>query len=87
MNYRILAVEVELDVQAKHPKFSLPEGVCEFLGVKGEDELDLIIKDTIGNVIFDGTKPLKSGKEIYGSDIREAGIVPGQRIRVEARRK
>jgi hypothetical protein len=87
MNASIVAVTFEVDVQAKSPQFSIPQEVCRFLGVNSGDDLRLVIRDLAGNEIFNDQKSLRSGKEIYGADIRQAGIVPGQRICVEARRK
>jgi hypothetical protein len=83
---KIISVTFEIDVQKKAPQFSVPKEVCNILGVQGEDELALVVQDTAGTVLFDGSKLLKSGVEIYGADIRSA-IKPGQRIRVEARLK
>jgi ADP-ribosyl-[dinitrogen reductase] hydrolase len=81
-NLKILAVKFEIDVQKKAAQFSVPEEVCRLLGIEKGD-VALIIEDTAGSLLFEGTQTLKSGKEIYGLDIRDCGVKPGQRIRVE----
>jgi hypothetical protein len=91
MNTKIISVTFETDVQEKNPQFSVPQNVCDILGVspraKPEDELHLVIWDMSRKELFNSVKALMSGAEVYGVDIRQAGIEPGQRIVVEARRK
>ena len=85
MNTKIISVKFEVDAQAKNPQFSVPSEVCNILGVKSGDELDLVIQDMAGTEIYRQTKNIMSGAEVYGPDIR-AVIAAGQRIRVEASR-
>jgi hypothetical protein len=80
MNKRIISFKINAQ---KNPRFSVPERVCACLGVNNEDEVDLVVRDINGKLIFRGTKQLKSGKEIYGRGIRGA-IGPYQPILVKA---
>ena len=82
-NLKIVAVTFEIDVQKKAAQFSVPEEVCRLLGIERGD-VALTVEDASGRRLIEGTKTLKSGKEIYGRDIRDCGVTPGQRIRVEA---
>ena len=82
-NLEIVAVTFEIDVQKKAAQFSVPEEVCRAMGIEKGD-VALAVKDASGRRLFEGTKTLKSGKEIYGRDIRDCGVTRGQRIKVEA---
>jgi hypothetical protein len=81
-NLKIVAVTFDIDVQNKAAQFSVPEEVCRLLGVEKGD-VALTIRDRSGRLLFDGIKKLKSGRETYGRNIRDCGVKPGQRIRVE----
>ncbi len=76
------SVKFEADVQSTEARFSVPEAVCHLLDVDCGDELDLVIRDTSGKLLYGGRKLLTSGKEACGEGFQK--IVPGQRIRVEA---
>ncbi len=82
--WKVLSVTYEITAQSKG-HFSVPEEVAELLGAEGEDSLNFSISRLSGENVFDGPQPLKSGKEIIGSHIRNL-IRPNERIRVQASR-
>ena len=81
-----LSVTFDLDAQFHSDGwFTVPEEVCNILGLDHEEDIHLRIETTSGEVVFDDVKTLKSGTEIYGNDIRQC-VQAGQRIRVTASR-
>jgi len=64
--------------------FSLPTSVQKKLGIPrhGTRFVKLVVDSSTGH--FEGKKQLKSGSEIYGTDINKAGIKKNQVITVEA---
>ncbi len=85
MSYQILSVVLEIDAQSHEDgHFSIPKVVCDTLGLKSEDPVRLVIETLDGKLLFTGQKPLRSGLEIYGPEMKI--IKAGQRIRVTVSR-
>jgi hypothetical protein len=80
----IVSVTFDIDAQShKNGQFSVPRRVCDILGLRNRDHIDLVIRSSAGTL--ETTKRLSSGTEIYGSEI--AGHVKaGERIQVTASR-
>jgi hypothetical protein len=86
MNYRILSVIFETNVQNAAARFSIPAKVCQLLGgMSDRSRIELVIKTPSGRVIYSGVKKLVSGREIYGQGIN-GNVKPGEHIIVTASR-
>ena len=78
----IISVTFETDAQrSSEGRFSIPESVCNILGVQSGDSVALVIESSAG--IRAVTKTLVSGKEIYGDQVADV-VKAGERIRVTA---
>ena len=76
-------VDFTVSVYKKSRAFNIPKHVCDSLGIKSGDSVNLIIRAPSGIQLFSGRKTLRSGPEIYGKDIA-AALTPGSTITVEA---
>jgi hypothetical protein len=81
------AIRFKTKVQFSGRRFSIPKDICRRLEVHCGDELDLVVRNTSGRVLFDGPKTLLSGAEIYGARDIGKHISPGQRIRVSVSKR
>jgi bifunctional DNA-binding transcriptional regulator/antitoxin component of YhaV-PrlF toxin-antitoxin module len=71
MAANIYAVTFESEAQShKDGQFSIPKEVCDILGLESGDQIYLDIRTSSGER-FTGQKQLKSGLEIYGTDIAQ----------------
>lgn len=85
MNHKILSVTFEINAQLHDDgQFSVPAEVCRILDTqKNGGLLHLVIHSTSGEHLFTGEKALASGREIYGTELKDH-IKKGQRIKVTA---
>jgi bifunctional DNA-binding transcriptional regulator/antitoxin component of YhaV-PrlF toxin-antitoxin module len=83
--HQVVSVTYDIDAQAhRDGQFSVPKEVCDLLGVNGGDKVRVVIETPEGRTPPIDTE-LRSGKEIYGPEIR-AHVKAGQRIRVTVSR-
>jgi bifunctional DNA-binding transcriptional regulator/antitoxin component of YhaV-PrlF toxin-antitoxin module len=64
-------------------RFTVPKHIRSALNFHRGDALDLQIRSVDGQMLFSGQKHLRSGPEIYGTDIPHT-LTPGLKISVEA---
>jgi hypothetical protein len=76
-------VPFDVKVYKTSRAFNVPKRVRTELGIRGGDSIHLTIRNLAGEVLFSDRKTLKSGSEIYGTDVASA-LVPGSKIFVEA---
>jgi hypothetical protein len=72
----------EIRLQSSRVRFSVPKAWCNDFRLRSGDKVYLVIENLAGKKLFSGAKLLKSGLEIYGRDIRQAGIAPRQWIKL-----
>jgi hypothetical protein len=85
--HKVVAIVFETKAQEwRDGQFSVPEEVTDLLGLKGSDEIALVVRrlDPSREVLYIGVKPLMSGKEIYGAADIGKCLKRGERILVEA---
>jgi hypothetical protein len=80
-------VRFKTKVQRSGRRFSVPKDVCRRLKVHCGDKVDLVVRNTSGQLLFSGRKMLKSGAEIYGARDIGKHIRVGQRIRVSVSKR
>lgn len=86
MRYQVLSVIYEIHAHRHGPgHFSVPKAVCKLLKLEPEHDIRLVVQTPQGTILYSGVKTLKSGREIYGEELRPL-IKEGQRIRVVASR-
>jgi hypothetical protein len=78
-----LPITFKGSVYRKTRTFNIPKDICNRLGIGNGDSIHLIIRTPSGKELFNGRKTLKSGTEIYGTDISRS-LTPGATIVVEA---
>jgi hypothetical protein len=81
-NWRILSVSFETTVQDGAARFSVPEGVRKLFKVKRGDHLQISMKTETGTRIPREARVLTSGSELL-----DARLNPGEKIRVRVSRK
>jgi hypothetical protein len=79
-DWRALSVIFETETQPKGGRFSIPQDICNMLGVGPKDHLRLSIEG-LGLQILDETRELISGVEILDRRLKR-----GTKIRVQASR-
>jgi hypothetical protein len=87
-NYKILEVNeasstARFEINAQNGRscqFSIPKEVCDLLGISPQDGILIEVSSARGVTQSNPTN-LKSGREIYGSGLKDA-CSPGERIRV-----
>ncbi len=77
-NWRAVSVSFITDTQAVEPQFSVPQEICDLLGVKCGDDLTLTVEGD-GIQIDSEIKQL-----ISGAEIRDSRLKPGTKINVRA---
>lgn len=78
-----MAIRFKVSVYKSGPKFCVPRNVRDDLRIGDGDSVHLIIRTPAGREIFRGRKTLRSGPEIYGTDVAKV-LTPGAAIVVEA---
>jgi bifunctional DNA-binding transcriptional regulator/antitoxin component of YhaV-PrlF toxin-antitoxin module len=80
-----MAFVFEAKVHNSGRRFTIPKDARDNLGIGNGDTVFLIIRSPDRKVLFKGRKSLRSGPEIYGTDISSA-LTPGSTILVKASR-
>lgn len=68
------SVTFEITTHSSGGHFSIPKETRDALGITTDDPVHLVIKDAkTGEKLFEGKKEMRSGAEIYGSDVEDIG--------------
>ena len=68
------SVTFEIESHSKGGQFSIPKETRDALKITTDDNVYLVVKDAqSGRVLFEGEKDMRSGAEIYGTDMNNVG--------------